>query len=248
MFAMSADPFVYDPPLNPFLDILYEDSCLMVVHKPSGLLSVPGRLRQYHDSVLSRVRTLYPQAQAVHRLDLGTSGILVVGLNPQGISALGQQFMQRRTQKEYVAEVAGKLSEGGTISLPLRTDLENRPYQIVDFKLGREAITDYRPLAYDPRTDTSLVFLLPHTGRSHQLRIHLKEIGHPILGDHLYAPPDVFAAAPRLNLHAQYLRFFHPLSGQAMEFGCSSAFIEDFYRRGQELAATTLEQTATTAC
>lgn len=213
-------PFVYDPPLTPFLDILYEDRDIMVVNKPSGLLSVPGRLRQYHDSVLSRVRTIYPEAQAVHRLDLGTSGVLVVGLSPQAVSKLGQQFMQRQTKKVYLALAAGQLEGRGEINLPLRTDIENRPYQIVDFDKGRPAVTFYEVLS--STSDYSWVRLYPQTGRSHQLRVHLKEIGHPIFGDHLYAPPEIHQAAPRLCLHAQYLSFAHPISGHTMEFCCTT--------------------------
>lgn len=218
----AAEPFHYDPPLSPFLDILYEDEHIMVVNKPSGLLSVPGRLRQYHDSVLSRVRTLYPDAQAVHRLDLGTSGVLVVGLNKNSISSLGKQFMQRETEKIYIALAAGRLEGSGHIDLPMRTDIDNRPYQIIDFEQGRPAQTDWEVL--QSGDDYSLVRLYPLTGRSHQLRVHLKEIGHPILGDHLYAPPEVHAAARRLCLHAEFLKFRHPVSGAFMEFFASTDF------------------------
>lgn len=218
----SQVPFVYDPPLTPFLDILYEDRDILVVNKPSGLLSVPGRLRQYHDSVLSRVRTIYPEAQAVHRLDLGTSGVLVVGLSPLAVSKLGQQFMQRQTRKIYLALAAGRLEGSGEINLPLRTDIDNRPYQIVDFAQGRPAETFYEVLSSGEKY--SWVRLYPQTGRSHQLRVHLKEIGHPILGDHLYAPPEIHQAAPRLCLHAQYLSFAHPVSGNTMEFCCTTDF------------------------
>lgn len=218
----AAEPFHYDPPLSPFLDILYEDEHIMVVNKPSGLLSVPGRLRQYHDSVLSRVRTLYPDAQAVHRLDLGTSGVLVVGLNKNSISSLGKQFMQRETKKIYIALAAGRLEGSGHIDLPMRTDIDNRPCQIIDFEQGRPAQTDWEVL--QSADDYSLVRLYPLTGRSHQLRVHLKEIGHPILGDHLYAPPEVHAAAKRLCLHAEFLKFRHPVSGAFMEFFASTDF------------------------
>ncbi len=225
-------PFKYDPPLVPFLDVLYADAAIMVVHKPSGLLSVPGRLAQYHDSVLARIRSSCPDAQAVHRLDLGTSGVLVVGLNKEAISNLGKQFMQRETTKVYLAEAAGLMEGSGHIDLPLRTDWENRPYQIVDFTQGRPAQTDYEVIGINLQRHTSLVRLYPKTGRSHQLRVHLKELGHPILGDHLYAPPEVFAASPRLNLHAQYLCFRHPITHAVMEFACSADFIERFWAEG----------------
>lgn len=220
--AQTQKPFVYNPPLIPFLDILYEDPDIMVVNKPSGLLSVPGKLREYHDSVLSRVRTLYPEAQAVHRLDLGTSGVLVVGLTKRAISALGKQFMQRETCKEYIALVTGVITEGGTIDLPMRTDIDNRPYQIIDFEHGRPAVTRYEPLKNDG--SRTLVRLFPKTGRSHQLRVHLKEIGHPIFGDHLYAPDEVRDAEPRLCLHAEFLSFTHPVTGERMDFTASTDF------------------------
>ncbi|MBU3826712.1 MAG: RNA pseudouridine synthase [Candidatus Anaerobiospirillum merdipullorum] len=225
-------PFKYDPPLVPFLDVLYQDDAIMVVIKPSGLLSVPGRLPQYHDSVLSRVRSSYPEAQAVHRLDLGTSGVLVVGLCKEAISKLGKQFMQRETKKVYIAQVAGLMSGSGHIDLPLRTDWENRPYQIVDFKDGRPAQTDYEVIGINETRQTSLVRLHPLTGRSHQLRVHLKEQGHPILGDHLYAPQEVFKASPRLNLHARYLSFRHPISDDIMEFECTTDFEQAFWSTG----------------
>ena len=214
--------FVYNPPLIPFLDILYEDSDIMVVNKPSGLLSVPGRLKEYHDSVLSRVRSMYEDAFAVHRLDLGTSGILVVGLNKKAISNLGKQFMQRTVKKVYMALVDGDLKGSDIIDLPMRTDIDNRPYQIIDFEHGKRAVTYYESLyTKDNRT---LVRLYPITGRSHQLRVHLKEIGHPILGDHLYAPEDVFKSADFLYLHACALQFEHPISNKRLSFCTDPAF------------------------
>lgn len=226
---MTAE-FIYNPPLTPYLDVLYQDDDIMVVHKPSGLLSVPGRLKQYHDSVLSRVRSSYPEAQAVHRLDLGTSGVLAVGLTAAAISWLGRQFMQRETEKIYIAQVAGIMQGSGRIDLPLRLDIDHRPYHIVDHEQGKPAVTDYKVLATDERSNTTLVELYPLTGRSHQLRVHLKAMGHPILGDHLYAPEEVFQAAPRLCLHARYLKFRHPISGNAMEFACTADFISAFPR------------------
>lgn len=194
------------------------DDDIIVVNKPSGILSVPGRKAEYFDSILSRVRSLHPEAHAVHRLDYGTSGVLVVGLNHDAVSALGKQFMNRSTQKRYLAWVKGEIKECGEINLPLRTDINNRPYQIVDFKDGREALTYYDPLYFDDAGDRTLLRLLPKTGRSHQLRVHCAQIGHPIFGDHLYAPKDVYKAVPHLYLHAYYLQFSHPKTNTLLEF------------------------------
>ena len=216
--------FVYNPPLVPFLDTLYEDGDIIVVNKPSGLLSVPGRLKEYHDSILSRVRSIYPDAFAVHRLDLGTSGVLVVGLNKEAISNLGRQFMDRSVNKVYIAYGAGKLEGSGRIDLPMRTDIDNRPYQIIDFEHGKKALTFYEALYYDANADKTLVRLYPQTGRSHQLRVHLKELGHPILGDHLYAPDAIFKAADKLQLHACALSFLHPRTKEPLAFTAAPEF------------------------
>ena len=143
---------------------------------------------------------------------------------------LRRQFMQRETEKIYIAQVAGIMQGSGRIDLPLRLDIDHRPYHIVDHEQGKPAVTDYKVLATDERSNTTLVELYPLTGRSHQLRVHLKALGHPILGDHLYAPEEVFQAAPRLCLHARYLKFRHPISGNAMEFACTADFISAFPR------------------
>ncbi len=216
--------FVYNPPLFPFLDILHEDDDIMVVNKPSGLLSVPGRLKEYNDSILSRVRSIHPDAFAVHRLDLGTSGILVVGLNKLAVSRLGQQFMNRGVRKVYTAWTDGLFSGCGSIDLPLRLDVDHRPYQIVDFRQGKPALTVYEVLAQDLKLNRTLVRLYPKTGRSHQLRVHLKEIGHPILGEHLYADDRVRDCVPHLYLHAACLEFTHPRHGTLLRFASNPPF------------------------
>lgn len=213
--------FIYQPPTKPYLEVLYEDKDIMVVNKPSGLLSVPGKKIEYQDSILYRVRQKYADAQAVHRLDMGTSGIMVVGLSKTAISNLGKQFMQRQTQKVYLAKVAGCLEQdSGIINLPMRTDINNRPYQIIDFEHGREAITYYEKVIVNKLQDFSIVRLYPKTGRSHQLRLHLQQIGHPILGDHLYADEKNFLRSKNLCLHAAALSFYHPISNEKMQF-CS---------------------------
>ncbi|MDY6322008.1 MAG: pseudouridine synthase [Succinivibrio sp.] len=211
------DDFVYSPPQKPFLDVVYEDEGFMVLVKPSGLLSVPGRGADHQDSLLMRVRKSWPQAQAVHRLDLDTSGLMAVALNREAAGALGAQFQKREVQKLYLARIAGCPKEdSGEIRIKLRCDWERRPLQIADPLLGKEAHTSWHLLRRG--NDSSLVALVPHTGRSHQLRVHLALCGHPILGDRFYAPREVQAAAPRLLLHAGVLALRHPKNGRELRF------------------------------
>lgn len=218
-----SDNFIYTPPLEPFLDVIYDDEDFIVINKPSGLLSVPGKRIEHIDSVLHRVRQSAPEAQAVHRLDMSTSGIIVVAKNKVTTGIIGKQFQERKTDKIYYAYVYGNLEkEEGVINLPLCIDWENRPLQHVDFKNGREAITHYIKLWSD--NEKTLVRLHPLTGRSHQLRVHMKELGHPILGDHLYSNPKIQAMSPHLYLHAGYLAFYHPRSGEKLEFKVAPPF------------------------
>ena len=176
--------FKYNPPKEPFLDILFHDEHIMVVNKPSGLLSVPGRLAENHDSIISRIQTMHPDAMAVHRLDMDTSGIMVVGLTKDAISNLGKQFNQKTVTKRYVALVDGIIPDEGEVNLPLRCDIENRPLQIVDFEQGKESRTLYCRLDNSfisndyNRPHISSVKLIPVTGRSHQLRVHMAQTGH----------------------------------------------------------------------
>ncbi len=210
--------FHYDPPLVPFLDILYEDQDIMVVNKPSTILSVPGKLKIHKDSVMTRVQSIYPEAFAVHRLDYGTSGVLVVGLNKAAISAMGKQFCARGVKKVYVAWVDGKLDGTGAVDLPLILDIDNRPYQKVDFEVGKPSLTYYQALHYDEALNRTFVRLFPQTGRSHQLRVHMQQLGHSILGDHLYASDEIYECVPHLYLHAALLRFAHPSTGETVSF------------------------------
>jgi tRNA pseudouridine32 synthase/23S rRNA pseudouridine746 synthase len=211
---MALAPIVYAPPAEPRLVILHEDRDMVVVHKPSGLLSVPGRTPDLFDSVLSRVRATHPQAQAVHRLDLGTSGVLVVATRRKAEAVLRQQFQDRRTAKVYLALVRGVMRQDvGQVDLPLICDWPNRPRQMVCQTTGKPALTDYEVLERGP--DSTLVRLRPHTGRSHQLRVHMASLGHPIAGDTLYGDD---APAPRLMLHASQLGLFHPYAGTWMTF------------------------------
>lgn len=199
----------------------------MVVNKPSGLLSVPGRLLEHKDSIMTRVQELHPEALAVHRLDMDTSGLLIVGLNKQAVSALGKQFVAKVVHKIYLAKVAGCINDVGEVDLPMRADLDNRPLQIIDFLQGKPSLTKYQPLKTDLKTKQSLVALFPITGRSHQLRLHLKEIDHPILGDRFYASDEIVKAANTLNLHASYLEFYHPVTNERLSFISKPYFLTE---------------------
>ena len=214
--------FHYDPPREPFLDILFEDEHIMVVNKPSGILSVPGKAVEHFDSIAARVKSLYPEGGAVHRLDMGTSGVLVVAKTAQATSALGRQFQDRKTEKYYYAWVWGQMEKlEGTVDLPLCVDWENRPRQQVNYEHGRRAITHY--ICQRVEADRSLVKLKPITGRSHQLRVHMMSLQHPILGDDLYGGP-AEKMADRLLLHAMDLGFAHPATGERMDFHSEPPF------------------------
>ncbi|MGA9962873.1 MAG: pseudouridine synthase [Azonexus sp.] len=204
----------YFPPPDTGLDVRHIDADLLIVDKPSGLLSVPGRGPGMDDNLASRVQARYPEALTVHRLDMDTSGLLVMARNAAAHRVLGHQFEARQVEKEYIAVVAGRVAESErSIDLPLIADWPNRPRQMVDFVQGKPALTHLAVLSYDAASDTTRVCLMPETGRSHQLRVHLQAIGHPILGDDLYAPPEILGQASRLLLHAAALAFRHPVSG-----------------------------------
>ncbi len=205
----------YAPPLER-LTILHADEALIAVDKPSGLLSVPGRGEDKADCAVSRVQQDYPDALTVHRLDMATSGLLLLARGKEMQRALSGLFERGEVTKRYIAEVWGvpELSSG-EIDLPLITDWPNRPLQKIDHEAGKPSRTLYETLS---ASGTSARLLLtPLTGRSHQLRVHLAAIGHPILGDEFYAHPEARAAAPRLCLHAAALSFRHPLSGETLD-------------------------------
>ncbi|MBR9792417.1 MAG: bifunctional tRNA pseudouridine(32) synthase/23S rRNA pseudouridine(746) synthase RluA [Gammaproteobacteria bacterium] len=221
---MSANPeFVYQPPLSPFLSLLYHDDDVIVVNKPSGLLSVPGKAPEHRDSLISRIQRVYPDARIVHRLDMATSGVMVVAQHKDSHRQLSRQFELRQTAKRYFARVAGVPAQlSGSVDLPLICDWPNRPKQKVDFESGKPALTHYEVVQED--VTEALVALIPITGRSHQLRVHMLEMGHPILGDRLYGTPTVIASAPRLQLHAETLLFTHPASCKRMRFSAPLPF------------------------
>ncbi len=211
----------YDPPQDP-LDILYEDHEVIVVNKPAGLLSVPGKGDHLSDCLLTRVQAAFPEALLVHRLDRDTSGVIVFARTPHAQRHLGLQFENRQTRKTYVARVWGTgLDKTGTVDLPLIVDWPNRPKQKVDTENGKAAVTDWRVVRSD--NETTRVRLYPKTGRSHQLRVHMAEIGHPILGDPFYATGPA-RDYPRLMLHSEALRLRHPDGGAGMNFSAPAPF------------------------
>ncbi|MCT4685328.1 MAG: RluA family pseudouridine synthase [Roseicyclus sp.] len=222
--TQAADPnpaFDYRPPDLP-LDILHADDEIVVVNKPSGLLSVPGRGEHLSDCLMSRIRAAFPTALLVHRLDMDTSGVMVFALTPHAQRHLGLQFEKRQTKKTYVARVWGEMAEAtGHVDLPLCVDWPNRPRQHVDHENGKPAQTDWRRVRIED--GTTRVRLMPTTGRSHQLRVHMKEIGHPILGDPFYAE-GAARDFPRLMLHSESLKLRHPNGGAGMLFRAPAPF------------------------
>ncbi|MBV7261285.1 bifunctional tRNA pseudouridine(32) synthase/23S rRNA pseudouridine(746) synthase RluA [Photobacterium sp. WH77] len=219
-------PLDYNPPADPWLDVLYVDRDIIAVNKPSGLLSNPGRDPAHADSVFNRVLAEHPKAQIVHRLDMATSGLIILSLNKDAERHLKAQFRDRQTEKVYYARVWGTPEQlSGTIDLPLICDWPNRPMQKVCFEHGKPSVTHYEVIASDGQS--SLVRLRPVTGRSHQLRVHMLALGHPILGDGFYAHDQAKALAPRLQLHAAELSFFHPYSNEARHVFAPCEFYPD---------------------
>lgn len=211
----------YTPPTDP-IEILHEDMHLLVVNKPAGLLSVPGKGEGLEDCLIARLTQAFPSVLLVHRLDRDTSGVMVFALTPHAQRHLGLQFEKRQTKKFYIARVAGRLEpKTGTVDLPINVDWPNRPLQKVDHAEGRAALTDWRVMT--AADDESRVMLMPQTGRSHQLRVHMLTLGHPILGDPLYMPERA-AEFPRMMLHAQELRLRHPEGGAGVKFRSPAPF------------------------
>lgn len=208
---------IYAPPPDNGLAVLFADDCLLAIDKPAGLLSVPGRGEGFDDCLIARVQRHYPDALIVHRLDMATSGILLLARGPHWQRELSKVFAGRMVQKTYEAVVEGALQGEGEVALPLICDWPNRPRQKVDHELGKPALTYYRAMGYDAAANLSRVALTPHTGRSHQLRVHMQALGHPIAGDPLYASPFGLAAASRLLLHACGLQLRHPASGEPLQ-------------------------------
>lgn len=187
-----------------------------MVNKPAGLLAVPGRGADKQDCLSTRLQKEFPDALVVHRLDMATSGLMVFARGAEMQRRLSQMFREREIEKHYMAIVAGQLIlETGEVDLPIAVDWPNRPLRKIDLQLGKPSLTRYRLLAFDAASDTSRIELEPVTGRTHQLRVHMAAIGHPILGDALYGDA---LSAPRLMLHASLLRFAHPLNATLLNF------------------------------
>jgi len=212
--------FTYAPPQTP-LSYIYLDDDIIIVDKPSGLLSVPGKTEP--DCLEARIKADYPNALTVHRLDMATSGIMVFAQNPQAQRHIGLQFEKRMIEKIYIACVYGHMEEEtGEIDLPLITDWPNRPKQKVCYDNGKSSQTHWNVL--ETKDKYSRIALHPKTGRSHQLRVHMLEIGHPILGDRLYAHDEAFALSSRLLLHAHKLKLRKPTGGDWVEFESKCPF------------------------
>lgn len=205
----------YAPPPDDGIEVVYLDAALLLVNKPAGLLSVPGRGDDKQDCLIRRVQAHLPEALIVHRLDMHTSGLLLLARNEEMQRRLSTAFAERQVEKRYLAVVEGlPASTSGEIDLPLGADWPRRPRQKVDRHAGKASLTRYRLLGHDPADNTSLLALWPETGRTHQLRVHLQAIGHPIVGDWLYGGAAM--AAGRLLLHAEQLSFVHPANGRAL--------------------------------
>ena len=217
----GTEGFTYAPPPDP-PRILHHDHEILVVDKQAGLLSVPGRGEDRADCLIARLRGAFPTVLLVHRLDLDTSGVMVFALTPHAQRDLGRQFEARLPRKTYLARLAGRLEpKTGTVDQPLIVDWPNRPRQKIDHRQGRPAVTDWRVVRQDD--GETRVRLMPRTGRSHQLRVHMAHLGHPILGDPLYAA-GMARAHPRLMLHAETLRLRHPDGGEWVSFSAPAPF------------------------
>jgi len=203
--------------------VIYSDEHLIIANKPSGLLSVPGRGVDKQECLLSHLLVQFPDAKIVHRLDMDTSGLMVVARSAEVHKHLSRQFQERQTQKTYLAVCCGiPCLDNGVIKLPMRCDWERRPLQMIDFKQGKGAQTYWKVL--QQHKTHFLVELTPITGRSHQLRLHMKSLGHPILGDNLYADNRSLNSSSRLLLHATTLKFMHPITLQMVHFECQPDF------------------------
>lgn len=213
----------YTPPTDPYLDVVYEDDDLLILNKPSGLLTVPGKGAHLSDCLEKRAQERFPGALIVHRLDMDTSGLIVLGLNKFAHRHLSLQFQNRNVGKEYVARVFGIVQEDeGLIDLPLICDWPNRPKQMVDFEKGKPSQTEWRVL--ERNGEETRLLLTPLTGRSHQLRVHLMTINHPILGDRFYAHENALNMSDRLCLHSKSLTVMQPIAKEKMTFTCEAPF------------------------
>lgn len=213
------------PSCSEVLQILAVDPAFVIVNKPAGLLSVPGRHPQNRDCAITRLQQDFPEATVVHRLDFDTSGVMVFARHKAAHRAIARQFQQRETLKVYTALVDGRLqAEEGVVDLPIAPDQENRPKYKICHATGKPSLTRYQTIGYKASLEASRVLLYPQTGRSHQLRLHMQALGHPLLGDLFYAPEAVYRRSERLLLHATRLGFVHPSTGKPLEFTADCPF------------------------
>ncbi len=220
---MSDLPPYIVPHSQEAIRILYQDDDLLLVRKPDLLLSIPGRHPLNKDCLITRLQRDFPTATIVHRLDLDTSGIMVIPLNKPTHAHISRQFQERQVEKQYHAVVYGSVvPDSGEVELPIRCDWERRPLQMIDHERGKHALTRFEVL--ERMGDRTRMLLKPVTGRSHQLRIHMRELGHPILGCDMYAHAEALAMADRLLLHASYIAFEHPATGQWLSGECPAEF------------------------
>ncbi|MEO1328143.1 MAG: RluA family pseudouridine synthase [Pseudomonadota bacterium] len=211
------EPLIYRPPTDPWLTLVYEDRHVIAANKPAGLLAVPGKPADHQDCLEARVEARFPEARIVHRLDRPTSGLVLFGRGAAAHARLSLAFEQRRVAKTYIARVSGLIEDGaGEIDAPVCADWPRRPRQMIHPTLGKPALTRWRVLAREADPTATRVALEPQTGRTHQLRLHMAWLGHPILGDGFYAPPEARAAADRLQLHAERLSLEHPVTGEPL--------------------------------
>lgn len=221
MLDPTLPPPEYNPPQDP-LAVIHQDHEILIVDKPAGLLSVPGRGEHLADCLLSRVQLAFPEALLVHRLDRDTSGVMVFALTAAAQRNIAMQFETRSTRKIYIARVWGEVAEpSGVIDLPMTVDWPNRPLQKIDHENGKPAVTEWKRVKRGG--GESRMRLMPKTGRSHQLRLHMLSMGHPILGDPFYAPQEA-QDYPRMMLHSESLRLNHPDSGIGMTFTARTPF------------------------
>ena len=207
------------------ITILQRDPNFLLINKPTRLLSVPGRHPKNRDSVIARLLPDFPNAAIVHRLDFDTSGIMVIPLNKKSLSQISKQFQARSTNKIYTAVVNGLIEKNtGVIDLPIAPDMDNRPKYKICTETGRQSVTEFTVVSRDEIAHTSRVLLHPITGRSHQLRLHMKAIGHPILGCEFYADEIALRKSSRLLLHATELEFEHPTNSTRVLGVCNPTF------------------------
>lgn len=215
----------YQPPAHEGLEILFQDDALLIVNKPSGLLATPGRGDDKQDCLLSRLQYEFPDAEVVHRLDMATSGLMIFALDKTMQRELSILFQQRKVHKVYTAVVEGLIeTDKGSINLPMITDWPNRPLQAIDYEKGKPALTHFEVMKRDDDKNITWVELMPMTGRTHQLRLHMKTLGHAIIGDNLYSPSTSVISSPRLLLHATLLGFRHPMTRQQVNVSLPADF------------------------